>query len=117
MDFGVTMFAGFGGTHVDNLFQKCQRTDSHANRKDFPTYLARTTFNKNIPVLTKRRTLLRKTIVSSAFIHKQMEEELRKILRGNKSPPQNRVNDEGKFVFGKRYLKDAPAEAEEKSCS
>jgi len=41
MDFSVTVFAGFGGTHVDNL--------------------ARTTFNKNIPVLTKRRTLLRKT--------------------------------------------------------
>jgi hypothetical protein len=119
MDFSVTVFAGFGGTHVDNLFQKCQRTDSHANRKDFPTYLTRTTFNKNIPVLTKRRTLLRKTIISSAFIHKQMEEGGRKILRGNKFPPKqaHRVNDEGKFVFGKRYLKDAPAEAEEKSCS
>src|SRR5271154_6824690 len=116
MNFSVTVFAGFGGTHVDNLFQKCQRTDSHANHKDFSTYLARTTFNKNIPVLTKRRTLLRKTTILSAFIHKQMEEGGRKILRGNKFPP-NRVNGEGKFVFGKRYLKDAPAEAEEKSCS
>src|SRR5271155_2966315 len=117
MNFSVTVFAGFGGTHVDNLFQKCQRTDSHANHKDFSTYLARTTFNKNIPVLTKRRTLLRKTIISSAFIHKQMEEGGgARYCAGNKFPT-NRVNDEGKFAFGKRYLKDAPAEAEEKSCS
>ena len=71
MDFGVTMFAGFGGTHVDNLFEKCQRTDSHANHKDFPTYLARTTFNKNIPVLTKRRTLHRETIIMSVLFNKE----------------------------------------------
>lgn len=40
MDFGVTVFAGFRGTHIDNLFPPTlAHTESHANNEVFPRTL------------------------------------------------------------------------------
>jgi hypothetical protein len=73
-------------------------------------YLARTSLNEDISVLTKCRALHGKTNPESVH-HPQVKFSNSKVLEGNKRKAPRQLR--GRIM----YLKEAPAEAEEKSCS
>src|SRR5438045_7156744 len=60
VDFSVTVLSSFGSTHVDDL-----KISNLPLLKEGIINLTRTSFNKNISILTKCRALHRKTIALS----------------------------------------------------
>ena len=115
MDFGVTVFAGFRGTHIDNLFPPTLAcTDSHANHEVCPRTLQGRLLIRTYPFLRSAEHCIGK--LSPCQYYSTKKDEKRGISRGD---VPHRVSEGEEWFGGEResYLKEAPAEAEEKSCS
>jgi hypothetical protein len=82
MDFGVTMFSGFRGTHIDNLFPATlAHTDSHANHEVCPRTLQGRLLIRTYPFLRSAEHCIGK--LSPCQYYSTKKDENREISRGD----------------------------------
>ena len=121
VNFGVTVLACLGGAHIDNLPNLVSPSpaihESGKREGSWGPYLAGTRLDKDVATLAKCRALHGETGARSAITSSDKAATRGGRCWGAQQRQASCDDTKRECGQGSGYLKDAPAEAEEKSCS